>query len=299
MIVSLLALLSAPAAAFDEFPGIRPLGMGGASRAWAVGDAGPLLNPSGMSLLKNYTVEGDYAYGRLLSESVLHASIVDGTSTYNLGGGVYYTYHLVSPSGGPSGHSHDAGFALSLPFGEIVALGATVKYLRFEGDDAGAGDHTGGVTFDLGTTVRPGKGFSLALVGNNLVDLQNGEAPRGIAYGAAFIPIPSLLFALDGRTNLTADNKTGRKGTSVMAGGELTLLAKLGVRLGGGYDASTGNGYLSAGLSGLSEVGAFDAGLRQDVFQQSLASGGDAPRETIVGVSLRLFVPASQTPPNE
>jgi hypothetical protein len=176
----------------------------------------------------------------------------------------------------------------------MVALGATVKYFRFIGADTGPGDHNGGFTFDLGTTVRPTPMLSLGLVGTNLYDVQNGQAPQGIGYGAAFLPAPSLLLEADGRTTFTADNRTGRKGTSLLIGGEWTAAQRFGLRAGGGYDASTGNGYLTAGLSGISEIGAFDAGLRQDITQHQEA-GLETPRQTVVGVSLRLFVPASQT----
>jgi hypothetical protein len=249
-----------------------------------------------MSLLKSYTIEGGYQYGRQLSENFLHASIVDSTSSYNLAGGLYYTYHVSDPPGAaPAGHGHEAGFALSLPFGEMVALGATIKYFRLVGDDAGAGNNDGGFTFDLGATVHPTPILSLGLVGTNLHDLGNGQAAQGVGYGVAFVPTPNLLVVADGRTTFTADNHTGRKGTSVMLGGEYTLAQKVGFRAGGGYDASTGNGYLTAGVSGISEVGAFDAGFRQDVSQHQDALGVVAPRQTVVGISLRLFVPAAQT----
>ena len=79
--------------------------MGGASRAWAIGDAGPLLNPSGMSLAKAFTLEGAYGYGRQLTEQFLHASAVDNTSAYGLAGGLYYTYHSAEPSVGMGGAS--------------------------------------------------------------------------------------------------------------------------------------------------------------------------------------------------
>jgi hypothetical protein len=80
-----------------------------------------------------------------------------------------------------------------------------------------------------------------------------------------------------------------------MGGGAYTFLEKLAVRLGGGYDASTGNGYLTFGASGVSEVGAIDAGLRQDLTRSALPGGGEQTRETVVGVSLRVFVPASES----
>jgi hypothetical protein len=80
-----------------------------------------------------------------------------------------------------------------------------------------------------------------------------------------------------------------------MVGGDLTLGGKVDVRLGGGYDAATRNGFGSAGLSAVSEVGAIDAGISQDIF---VHPGGR--RATVVAVSLRLFIPSQQpslTPP--
>jgi len=49
--------LASSAWAFEDFSGTRSLGMGGASRAWAIGDEGPLLNPSGMTVAKTYDIE--------------------------------------------------------------------------------------------------------------------------------------------------------------------------------------------------------------------------------------------------
>lgn len=288
--------LASSAWAFEDFSGTRSLGMGGASRAWAIGDEGPLLNPSGMTVAKTYDIEAAYGYAGRLSDNFLHASIVDSTSSYNLAGGLYYTYHTADRGGGVSAHGHEWGFALALPFGEFVSLGGTIKYFRIEDDDVFAG-HDGGLTFDLGATVRPMPMLSLALVGTNLRDLGNSQATQGVGYGAALIPSPSLVVALDGLTRLTPDNRTGRKGTSVMAGADLTIAARIGVRAGGGYDAVTGNGYFTLGFSAISEVGAFDAGLREDLILSEVSPGVQRPRETVVGVSLRLFVPAEQTPP--
>jgi hypothetical protein len=301
------AALASPARAFEDFSGTRSLGMGGASRAWAIGDEGPLLNPSGMSLAKAYDIEAAYGYAGAanapaslpatsrLADSFLHASIVDSTSSYNLAGSIYYTYHTAD-RGGLVAHGHEAGGALSLPFGEFLSLGATIKYFVLQDADDVAG-HGGGLTFDVGATVRPTPLVSLAVVGTNLRDLGNSQATQGIGYGAALIPVPSLVIALDGLTRLTPDNQTGRKGTSIMGGADFTMAGRLGVRAGGGYDAVTGNGYATVGFSAISEVGSFDAGLRQDLFRSEVSPGFERPRETVVGLSLRLFVPAEQTPP--
>src|SRR5689334_21205263 len=56
--VSLALLVSRPARALDEMVNPRALGMGEALRGAASGGAGPLMNPSGMSLVRTYSVEG-------------------------------------------------------------------------------------------------------------------------------------------------------------------------------------------------------------------------------------------------
>jgi len=280
-------LVATPAAqAFDVLTPTEALGMGGASRAWAVGDAGPLLNPSGMTLVKAYTIEGLYSYASRASDQFLHASIVDDTSAYNIAGGLYYTYHSA-----PGSHAHEAGLSLAFPFGNYVAFGGTVKYYNLSGFDtaaANAGD--GGVTFDLGLTVRPTGMLSIGVVGANLRPLHTDEAPQSIGYGVALLPTPALILTADGLTYLAHANETGRRGTSAMLGATYTLFGKVAFRAGGGYDARIDNGYGTLGFSAISEIGALDVGVRQDLFQTE----GPA-RETVVNVSLRLFIPASQT----
>jgi hypothetical protein len=291
--ITLTSVLGASAQAFEEFTPTEALGTGGASRAWAIGDEGPLLNPSGMSLSKAYTIDGTYGYASRLSDQFLHAGIVDSTSPFNLAGGLYYTYHSSNPTGGPAGHGHEGGLALSFPFGPYVSIGATLKYFKLEDADVFNG-HDGGLTFDVGATIRPTEIVSLGLVGTNLRDLANSQATQAVGYGVALIPLTNLLVVADGLTRFTADNQTGRKGTSLMGGAGYTFFSKLAVRAGGGYDATTGNGYLTFGLSGISEIGAFDGGVRQDLTRSMLASGAEV-RETVVQISLRLFIPASQT----
>src|SRR5690349_19250330 len=89
----MLAAASSHARAFQDFVGTRPLGMGGVGRAVATGDAGPILNPSGMSLVRQYHVEGTYGFSNRRGDHFLHASVVDSTSGYLLAGGLYYTLH--------------------------------------------------------------------------------------------------------------------------------------------------------------------------------------------------------------
>jgi hypothetical protein len=285
-------LISAPAWSMDDFTGTRAIGMGDAVRGFAIGDSGPMLNPSGMSLVKNFqAMEGSYGFSSRLSAHTLHASIVDNTSGFGIAGGLYYNYRASEPGGGVTGHGHEGGLALSLPVAGRAAIGGTIKYVRLSGDDA-PGDHTGGITFDVGATATVLPMLSVGVVGSNLNDLDNSNATKGVGYGVAVIPIGDLVIGVDGMTRLTPDNHTGRKGTGFMAGMDLTLAGKYGIRAGGGYDPATANGYVAAGLSAVSDVGAIDGGIRQDIVMH-----GTTPRSTIVAISLRLFIPAPAPQP--
>src|SRR4051812_35346493 len=153
--------------ALEGYDGTRPLGMAGAGRAWAVGDTGPMLNPSGMSLIKAYTLEAAYAHGSAAGGiNIFHGSVVDSTSEVNLAGGLSYTYLANSP-GGVGGAAHEVVAALAFPFTESVALGGGLRYVYATGGERRP-DRSGGFTFDLGTTVRPSPEVALALVGANL-----------------------------------------------------------------------------------------------------------------------------------
>ncbi|MBN2576599.1 MAG: hypothetical protein JXP73_18690 [Deltaproteobacteria bacterium] len=277
-----LALETSARAEGLVFPGTRPLGAGGAMRGYATGDAGPMLNPSGISLIRSYTVEGGYQYGRSLGSHDARISAVDSTSGFNLGGALFYTYHRDSPANLPAQTGHLVGGSLSFPFLDKIFLGANLKYVRF--CDA-ASTTRSGFTFDAGLTVRPFPQIALGAVAYNLRDLDTQWAPRGYGGGLAVLPMPMLLLVFDTVwTKVQGD--PGDHVLQFMGGGEFSLAAGAAVRAGGGRDGSSKNAYFSAGVTAFSaQLGAIDIGLRQDV------SGEE--KTTIVGVSLRLFVPST------
>jgi hypothetical protein len=258
------------------FPGTRPLGTGGAMRAIATGDSGPELNPSGISLMRTYQVEGSYQYGRTMGSTDARLSAVDSTSAFNLGGALNYTYHRAS-AGGVTETGHIIGVSLSFPFLEKIFVGGTAKYLHF-------GDNTSGFTFDAGLTVRPMSSLSFGVAGYNLRDFGIAWVPRGVGGGVAVLPSPMLIFVFDTVYERVYGNPARDDVVHYMGGGELSFSSSGAIRAGGGWNGLTKNGYVSAGVSALSaEVGALDVGLRQDVSGES--------RTTIVGISVRLFVP--------
>jgi hypothetical protein len=270
-------------------PGIRPLGTGGAMRAAATGDAGPMLNPSGISLMRSYSAESAYEYGSRDSTHDGRVSLVDSTSGSNLGGGLFYTYHKASPAGS-SQSGQLGGASVSFPFGDVVFLGGTVKYMDFSSGGNGCTLTRKGFTFDAGVTIRPLQYLALAVVGYNLTNPGISFAPQALGGGVSLSLVPGLLLLFDsvmerGYKDPTApQNPSPSKAYYLMGGGEY-MAKTVALRLGGGRDGLNKNGYLSGGLSAVSTIGALDLSLRQDV-------SGDR-KGTFVGVAARLFVPAN------
>jgi hypothetical protein len=281
-LLGLLAFSTSVQAEGTLFPGTRPLGTGGAMRAIATGDAGPMLNPSGISLIRSYTVEGGYQYGKTLGSHDMRISAVDSTSAFNLGGALYYSYHRDSPVDGATETGHLVGGSLSFPFLDKIFLGANIKYVRFQ--DAADAKHSG-FTFDTGLTFRPLPQFSIGAVGYNLRDLDTSWAPRGLGGGVAVLPMPALLLVFDMVWAKVGGDDPRDQVLHFMGGGEFSFAAVAAIRAGGGRDGLTKNSFVSAGLTGFSsDIGAIDLGVRQDVSGEG--------KTTIVGVSARLFVPS-------
>jgi len=281
--LALVLWASAPAWADGAAqPGTRPLGTGGALRAAATGDAGPMLNPSGISLMRAYVAEGAYQYGSRDSAHDLHVSIVDSTSGFNLGGALSYTFHTASPPGA-SQTGHLGGASLSFPIGDIVFLGASAKYLYLSTDTNDATNTTKGFIFDAGLTVRPLPLFSVGVVGYNLANRANSLDPQAVGGGVCVNVIPGLSLVLDSVFERVYGDPTRSQAYYIMGGGEY-LVRTVALRLGGGRDGLSENGYLSGGVSLASSAGALDLALREDI-------AGDR-KGTYVGVSARLFVPS-------
>ncbi len=248
----------------------------------ATGDAGPQLNPSGISLMRAYLVEGSYQYGSAADSHDARVSAVDSTSGFNLGGALYYTYHRDTPSGGSTQTGHLVGGSLSFPFLDKIFLGGSAKYIHFT--DATDATHTG-FTFDAGLTVRPISLLSVGAVGYNLLDRDTPWAPRAVGGGVAVLPVPNVLLVFDSVMEKVYGDSSRDKAMYYMGGGEISFSTSAAIRAGGGRDGLNKTTYISAGVSAIgAQVGSLDIGLRQDVSGEK--------KSTIVGVSARLFVPS-------
>jgi hypothetical protein len=264
-------------------PGTRSLGVGGAFRGAATGDSGPMLNPSGISLIRAYVAEGAYQYGSKDSSNGAHVSVVDSTSAFNMGGALTYTFQDSKPKNGASQTTHLVGGSLCFPLGDVVFLGGSAKYLYWKYDDLNIEQKTKGFILDAGLTIRPIPLFSLGLVGYNLTNRENNFVPLGFGGGISVNLVSGLSLLFDSVYERVYGDPTRDKTYWIMGGAEYNTQT-LAFRLGGGRDGVSRNGYMSGGASLVSQVGALEVAVRQDV-------SGDR-KSTFVGVSGRLFVPA-------
>jgi hypothetical protein len=286
-----LASRPAEAAALEVVPP-RVLGMGNAGRAAASGTAGPTLNPSGISLVRSYVVEGAYEYLSAEQGNAFHAVIADSTSGSNVGGGLRYTYANAAPAGTWEGAEalsrHEIGLSLSFPFNDHVAIGATGRYLRTARTlPGGSEEKNTGITYDAGITIRPVSIFSIGFVGYGLRDMKDPQAPFGYGGGIALVPMPEFVLVADAAVDLRRYVPEGgdqRKAVTISGGAEYTSAARLAMRAGGGRDGLRRAGFGTLGASVLSESGALDVGGRLDF--------NEGDKVWMIGVSLRLFVPA-------
>jgi hypothetical protein len=278
LLTSAVALAAPAQAGVPAAPGPRAVGIANALRSAATGDSALSFNPSGMSLVRSYAIEGSYTNDHQGGTGhVAHLSVVDSTSELNLAGGLYYTY-VDAP--GTSGH--EAGLALSFPIVSRVFVGGLVKYLYLSQSEPLPSGRLKGFTFDAGITVRPIPMLALALVAQNLADRKTPRAQRTLGGGVSLSPLPDFLLSFDAVRDFTS--VANQHVWHYMGGGEYLFGKTLGLRAGGGHRGDTRATYLSAGVSLVSDVGALDFGYQQDLNGSS--------KETIIAVGARLFVPA-------
>jgi hypothetical protein len=314
-IVVLLAVLgwSLPARAQYDFVGPRALGQGEAQRATATGASGPLLNPAGMSLIRQYAIEGIYGINIEQLGHHAHVSVVDSV-TSRVAAGLFYTFIYAQPklgfnwAGGQVDSAqltrtgHAAGLSLSLPLGDKFILGATVKYLHFDTTAPLPAntvpstitlDTVNGITFDVGLIVKLGEKFRIAAIGYNLWDHGSRESPLSLGLGLAVTPVPSLNISFDTVVNFTGfqsysiDMTTGkinlnaRQTARLGPGIEWLIANKVPIRAGVVYDSGLPGTFLTAGLGYVSPAFGVDLGYRGKV------QGGI---ENTLMLGIRLFV---------
>ena len=310
-----LALSPSTAHAQADMVGVRSLGMGEAVRATATGAEAPMFNPAGMSLVKQYVIEGMYGFSVEDLGHHVHVSVVDSI-TSRVAAALFYTFIYTEPqltlhwAGGILNKAtmtrtgHAAGLSLSMALGDHFMLGLTTKYLHFDTTvplPAGTQpnqltlDSVNGVTFDVGLTVRLGDKFNIAAVGYNLWDHGSRESPLSLGIGLAYVPLPVLSINFDTVVNFTGYQELKhpnpkdptkisldtRITTRLGPGLQWVIANKVPLRAGYIYDYGLSSHYLTMGVGYLSPQFGIDLGYRVKV------AGG---LENFLMLGLRLFV---------
>jgi hypothetical protein len=312
MLVSIVAVAST-ARAQEDFVGVRAMSMGEAQRANATGASAVLMNPAGMSLVKQYVIEAMYG---IKIEDIGHnvnVSVVDSV-TARVAAGLFYNFIYETPkigfqwAGGQINSEkitrtgHAAGLALSIPLGDRFIIGATAKYLHIDTTaplpmgtvpDHLTLDTVNGITFDIGMILRIGQSFNIGLIGYNLWDHGSRESPLSLGIGLSYVPIPALSINFDTVVNFTGfqtyrvDPMTGTvsldQRTTARLGPGVEWLAgnKVPIRAGVVYDSGLPATYLTCGLGYLSSSFGIDLGYRGKV------QGG---KENFLMLGIRIFI---------
>ena len=236
--------------------------MGGASRACAIGDAGPMLNPSGMSLVKTYNARG----GVRLREPAARALAARVGRRQHVGVRPRRRPLLHLPPGraaaaASAGHGHEAGLALSIPFGSRARIGGDGEVLQPAGADAPARPRPAASRSTSARRCGRCPSCLAGVVGTNLRDLaQQPRAAGGRLRRRADADRRAWSSPPTAGPASRPTTTRGRKGTSVMVGGELTLAQQVRrCALGAATTRSPATATLTAGVSAVSEIGAVDA----------------------------------------
>jgi hypothetical protein len=308
-----LMLLTATAQAQEDFPGVRAMAMGEAGRAIPTGAEAPLLNPAGMSLVRQYVIEAMYGFKIERLGHNLDVSLIDSV-TARVAAGLFYEYINESPqlgfnwAGGfvpqatLSRQGHVAGLSLSLPIGQRFILGATVKYLHLSTTaplpmgtvpPTLTFDSVNGVTFDVGLILRLGDRFNIGLIGYNLWDHGSRESPLSLGVGLSYMPLQSLSINFDTVINFTGyqnyrfDKMTGKvsldqRTTARLGPGlEYVVAQHVPIRAGVVYDSGLPATFLTVGAGYLARQFGIDLSYRGKV------QGG---KENFLMLGLRIFV---------
>jgi hypothetical protein len=282
---------TSPEQAFDlgEIPSPRALGMGGALNALGVSTASIYLNPANMAMARVYHLEGIAAYSPQAQRQTYGLAIVDSLlSSTRLAGGLAGAWSQIDPNGINRSWTDVRG-GLALPFGDHIAVGAVLRWLRIEqtagtspfGSSLAASGTSSSpifnsVTVDVGATASLGD-FRFALVGHNLTVPNTGLAPTTGVAGVGFVSGAVALEA-DGQLDFTT---WGSARARLMGGGELFLFDRYAVRAGWRYDSGTQINSPSLGVGYIDPTWSVELGVRHDLI-------GDHA-ETLGVISLRYF----------
>jgi opacity protein-like surface antigen len=256
---------------YDEIETGRIAGKNGADRALGSSVSALFDNPANMAASRVYHAAALMQLWPEASRQSYGLGAVDSVgSSSRVAGGLGATWTRQDPDG-VDRTATDLRFALAYPFSEKLFAGVGGRFMWLSQNGAGPlgpsyasagleGDKIlKSFAFDLGLTLKPGAGFSIAAVGNNLNGADNGFQPLtlggAIGFGRDNFGIEADVVA----DLVTWDETTVR----AMAGAEILfadhVVARGGYRFDQGAESHSG----TLGIGYLDKTFSADAAVRR------------------------------------
>lgn len=256
---------------YDQIETGRTAAKNDADRALSSSVAALFQNPANMAASRVYHAAALLQLWPEASRQSYGVAAVDSVgSSSRVAGGLGATWSRQDPSG-VDRTATDLRFGFAYPVSDKLFVGAGGRFLWLSENGAGplgtslassgldGGKIVKNFAFDLGLTVRPGSGFTLALVGNNLNGADSGFQPLTLGGGLGFVRDK---FGIE--ADLVSDLVTWDKNRwRAMSGAELMLGDHAVVRAGYRYDQGPRSHSGSVGLGYIEKSFSADLGLRR------------------------------------
>jgi len=243
----------------------------GADRALGSSVSALFQNPANMATSRVYHASALLQIWPEASRQTYGVAAVDSVgSSSRIAGGLGATWSRQDPDG-VNRTSSDLRFAFAYPLSDKLFAGAGGRFLWMTENGAGPlgpSYASGGLdgqkifknfAFDLGLTLKPGGGFSLALVGNNLNGADTGYQPLTLGGGVGYV-LDKFGIEADLVSDMVTWDKTKQR---AMAGAELMLGDHAVIRGGYRYDQGANSHSGSFGLGYIDKAFSADLGLRR------------------------------------
>lgn len=256
---------------YNEIETGRVAGKNGADRALGSSVSALFDNPANMAAARVYHAAALVQIWPEASRQSYGIAAVDSVgSSSRLAGGLAATWSRQDPDG-VDRTSSDLRFGFAYPLSDKLFMGAGGRFLWLSQNGAGplgpsyASAGLDGqrifknFAFDLGLTLKPGGGLSLALVGNNLNGADTGYQPLTLGGGVGFAT-EKLGLEADVVSDLVTWDKAKVR---AMGGAEVLLGDHAVVRGGYRYDDGARSHSGSLGLGYIDKVFSADVGVRR------------------------------------
>ena len=269
----------------QDFRGARLLGFADSRRALAITNDAIYINPAGLAMAQQYSIESGYIDDFRGSDRRFNGSVLDSQAG-PLAAGLAYTYSTRRPDDVPDGNirieGHRADLALASRIAASAAIGVSLRYLSFDrtGDDSVEGTGFSLFNLDAGLRYQLLENVSIGVVGYNLIKNDRAETPIQLGGGLGF---NGGLFTIE--ADVLYDFQV--EDLQVSGGGSFVLGDMFPVRAGVSWDQTSDEWQLSVGLGFFVKQLAVDLAYRQSLNPQGT---GDDKDGRLFAVAVRAVV---------